>query len=155
MNDGQTGDSSVGLIAERFGPVVVAVIGFFANVVWLRFDLMAHAEWSNRLIDRVIQATSVSAAFWGVAITLLIGMQFQPILITIKRLGYFRLLVRYLSETLFASVWLLLLSVLFEPLSKRFSPIILSSLWLGLGIWALLTALRSYSALIKLLARMN
>jgi hypothetical protein len=147
--------ASLGLILEKHGAIFIALLCFVGNAVWIHFILLDHAEWSNRLLDRVIQATSVSAAFWGVTITLLIGMESQAIISTIKRLGYFRLIVRYLSESLFASFLLLLLSVLLEPLCKRLSPVILTSLWLAFGAWALLTALRTYSVLTKLLARME
>lgn len=155
MIENQANKASFELNLEKYGPLFVAALCFLGNAVWLRFALVEHGEWSNRLLDRVIQATSVGAAFWGIAITLLIGMESQPIICTIKKLGYFRVLVRYLSEALFASFLLLLLSVLLEPLCKKISPTILTSVWLGLGMWALLTALRTYSALTKLLSRME
>jgi hypothetical protein len=57
--------------------------------------LVAHPDWGNRLLDRVIQSASVGVAFWGIAITLFIGMESKTIVVTLRKLGYFGVVVRY------------------------------------------------------------
>jgi hypothetical protein len=133
-------------LIERFGPVLAGVSFFFANLLWLGLSV-TEAEWGNRLLDRVIQASVVLAAFWGIAITLLMGMDSKPVIGHLKRLRYYRTLVHYFEESLFASLFLLLVTILIEPLSKKISPTGLSSVWIGAGVWALLTAVRTYAVL--------
>lgn len=154
MTDGMQA-ASVGLIVEKYFPFTLGVFGFFTNAFWLRFALLDHPEWGNRLLDRVIQATSVGVAFWGIAITLLIGMESKPILQTLKKVGYFRVVVNYFSEALLATLLLLSLSVLLEPLSRKFSPVVVSSLWIAIGAWSLVTTFRTYATLRKVLVRME
>ncbi len=146
---------SPGLVFEQYGPLVLGALSFLGNIFWFRFALLDHPEWGNRLLDRVIQAASVGVAFWGIAITLFIGMESKPIVETLRKLGYFSLVVRNLFEALFATFLLLSLSVLLEPLSRRLSAVTLSSVWIALGVWALMTTLRTYVMLSKILARME
>jgi hypothetical protein len=147
--------SSVGLLSERFVPILGGLACFFANIAWLKFVLTDHSEWGNRLLDRVILASSVGVAFWGIAITLLIGMESKPIVENLKRLRYFGIVVRYFSESLFATLLLLLMSVLLEPLSKEGQAVLLSSVWVGLGAWTLMATVRAYLVLTKMLSRMD
>jgi hypothetical protein len=114
---------------------------------------MDHAEWGNRLLDRVIQATAVGVAFWGIAITLLIGLESKPVVIRLKKVGYFVLVVRYFAESLFACVALLFLSVVLEPLSKLGYTELLSSIWFSLGAWSVITTLRTYVVWTKIISR--
>jgi hypothetical protein len=148
-------EHSLGLIFEQYGPLAFGVLTAIGNTVVFRFALLDHPDWGNRLLDRVIQAASVGVAFWGIAITLFIGMESKPIVGNLKKLGYFGLIVRYFSEALIATFLFLTLSVLLEPLSKRFLPIVLSSLWLAFGVWALATTIRTYVLLTKILTRME
>jgi hypothetical protein len=122
------------------------------NSLWLHFVIIDH-EWGNRLLDRVIQATAVGVAFWGIAITLLIGLESKPVVIRLKRLGYFVLVVRYFAESLFACVALLFLSVVLEPLSKLGSVELLSSTWFSLGAWSVVTTVRTYVVWTKIIYR--
>jgi hypothetical protein len=154
VSDG-TQAPSVGLILEKYIPVTLGVFGFFVNAFWIKFALLDHPEWGNRLLDRVIQAASVGVAFWGIAITLFIGMESKPIFQTLRKLGYLRLIVNYFWEALLSTLLLLSLSVLLEPLSKKFSPLVLSSLWIALGVWALVTTFRTYMTLRKILVRVE
>ena len=146
---------SLGLFIEQYSPLALGALGFLGNTFWFRFALLDHPEWANRLLDRVIQAASVGVAFWGIAITLFIGMESKPIVETLRKLGYFGMVVRYFCEALFATFLLLALSVLLEPLSAQLSAVTLSSAWIALGIWALLTTLRTYVMLTKILIRME
>jgi hypothetical protein len=148
-------EHSPGLIFEQYGPLALGVLTVIGNTVVLRFALLDHPDWGNRLLDRVIQAASVGVAFWGIAITLFIGMESKPIVETLRQLGYFGLIVRYFSEALIATFLLLSLSVLLEPLSKQLPPIELSSLWLAFGVWSLATTVRTYVLLTKILTRME
>lgn len=125
---------------------------FGAEAFWLR-TLLFRADWSNRLLDRVIQASVVGVAFWGIAITLLIGMDAKSLIVRLKRVGYYKLLVSYLGESLFACFVILLLSVVLEPLNGVIKPIILSSLWFGAGAWAAATTFRTFIILIRLLSQ--
>ena len=146
---------SHGLSMEKYGPIAAGAACFLANSVWLRFVLTDQQDWTNRLIDRVIQATSVGVAFWGIAVTLFIGMESKPIVITLKKLGYFSLVVRYFCESLYATFLLLLLSVLLEPLSRHLWPMGWSSMWVALGVWCLLTTARTFLTLTRVLFRMT
>jgi hypothetical protein len=146
---------SFGLVVERYGPLASGMLGFLVNNFWFRFTLLDHPDWGNRLLDRVIQATSVGVAFWGIAITLFIGMESRPLIENLKRLGYFRVVVRYFCEALFATFLLLSLSVLLEPLTRQLSPMMLSSVWIALGVWALVTTFRTYTVFSKILARIE
>lgn len=146
---------SLGLVVERYSPIALGVLSFLANTLWFRFALLNHPEWGNRLLDRVIQAASVGVAFWGIAITLFIGMESRPIVENLKRLGYFRVVVRYFCEALFATFLLLSLSVLLEPLSRQLSPTTLSSLWIAVGVWTLVATFRTYTILSKILTRIE
>ena len=148
-------DSSAGLLAERFVPVLGGLVCFWANIAWLKFVLTDHLEWGNRLLDRVIQASSVGVAFWGIAITLLIGMESKPIVENLKKLRYFGIIVRYFSESLFATFLLLLMSVFLEPLSRGGQAVLLSSVWVGFGAWTLMATIRAYLVLTKMLSRMD
>jgi hypothetical protein len=105
------------------------------------------------MLDRVIQASVVVTAFWGIAITLLMGIDAKPVISRLKRIGYYRFVVQYFEESLFASLFLLLVTIVLEPLSRKVSPIALTSVWLGAGVWALLTAVRTYAVLGSLLTR--
>lgn len=134
---------------------MAAALCFLVNFGWLHFIVADHPDWGNRLLDRVIQAASVGVAFWGIAITLLVGMESKPIISDLKRIGYLRLMVQYFSEALFVTFLLLVISVFLEPLSKEFSGLALTSLWLAAGAWALFATLRSYVALAKTLSRMT
>jgi hypothetical protein len=134
----------VSLILERYSGALAAVLCFLANSLWVHFALMDHAEWGNRLLDRVIPATAVGVAFWGIAITLLIGLESKSVVVQLKRIGYFRLIVQYFGESLFACLALLFLSVVLEPLSKRVSSEFVSSVWLSLGVWAFFATVRTY-----------
>jgi len=145
----------VGLIAEKYAPLTVGALTFLANIGWFRFALLDHTDWANRLLDRVIQASSVGFAFWGIAITLLIGMESKPVVVTLRKIGYLGFIVRYFSEALFATFFLLVGSALLEPLSKRLWPMGLSSAWLAIAVWALLTTLRSFVTLTNILARLE
>jgi len=135
---------------ERYGPLLAGVLLFLANVTSLDLSV-SDAEWGNRMLDRVIQASVVFVAFWGIAITLLMGMDAKPVIGRLKRLGYFRTVVHYFEESLFASLVLLLVTILLEPLSKKLSPVAVSSIWVGAGVWALLTTVRTYAVLGSLL----
>ena len=104
------------------------------------------------MLDRVIQASSVCVGFWGIAITLLMGMDSKPVVGRLKRLGYFRAVVHYFQESLFASIALLLITIVFEPVSKKLPALTVCSVWLGTGVWALLTIVRTYAVLGSLLA---
>lgn len=114
---------------------------------------MDHADWGNRLLDRIIQATAVGVAFWGIAITLLIGLESKPIIVRLKRIDYFRFVVQYFAESLFACLGLLFVSVLLEPLSKKASGEFASSVWLSLGVWALFATVRTYVIWTKIISR--
>jgi len=147
------GENSVALLVERCGAPSVGLLLFLVNFAWFHLSIFDHADLGNRLLDRVIQASSVGVAFWGVAITLLIGMETKPVIVTLKKLGYFAYVVQYFSESLFACFSLLLVSVLLEPLSKQLSSLVCSSIWLGVGAWTLLATLRTYIVLAKILNR--
>jgi hypothetical protein len=136
---------------ERYGPFLAGVLLFLANLMWLELSV-SDAEWGNRMLDRVIQASVVFVAFWGIAITLLMGIDTKPIIGRLKRLGYYRTVVRYFEESLFASLFLLLVTILLEPLCKKLSPVAISAVWVGAGVWALLTTVRTYAVLGSLLA---
>jgi hypothetical protein len=138
------------LLAEMYGPLVLGGLMFLGEAAWLRI-LIFQATWTERLLDHVIQISAVGAAFWGVAITLLIGMDAKRVVGRLRRTGYYRLVVRYFGESLFASFALMLLSVLITPLSPRLSPLLLSGLWLGTAVWAIATAIRTYVVLTNLL----
>jgi hypothetical protein len=114
---------------------------------------LLNADWGNRLLDRVIQASAMGAAFWGVAITLLIGMDAKPVVIRLKAVGYYKVVVRYFGECLFATFVLLLLSILLEPLSSRLSPELLTGFWLGAAMWTIAATVRSYVVLANILVR--
>jgi len=86
-----TADSHVSLTLERSSGIIGALLSFLANSFWIHFALMDHAEWGNRLLDRVIQATAVGVAFWGIAITLLIMLETKPIVVELKKINYFPL----------------------------------------------------------------
>jgi hypothetical protein len=101
--------------------------------VWaVKFVLLA-ASWGNPLLDRVIQASGMGSAFGGIAITLLIGLDTKPVVIRLKAVGYYKVVVRYFGECLFATFILLLCSILMEPLSGHASPVLLSAslVWSG------------------------
>jgi peptidoglycan biosynthesis protein MviN/MurJ (putative lipid II flippase) len=134
-----------------YGPGLAGLFVFLGDVICFRF-LILQADWGSRLLDRVIQATSIGAAFWGIAITLLIGMDAKPIVIRLKRVGYYRVVIRYFGESLISCFALLLLSIVMEPLDKL-SPSVLSGLWLGAAAWAAATTLRTYLVLAHLLMR--
>ncbi|HXA78702.1 MAG TPA: hypothetical protein VNV41_16325 [Candidatus Acidoferrales bacterium] len=151
MTEG-AGPRSWKLIAEVYSPVVFGGFGFFMQLWWLKFSLL-DASWGNRLLDRVIQASAMGTAFWGVAITLLIGMDAKPVVIRLKAVGYYKIVVRYFGECLFATFVLLLLSILLEPLSSRVSPVLLTGFWLGAATWAIATTVRSYVVLANILVR--
>jgi hypothetical protein len=125
---------------------------FTGEIAWLRV-LLFQSDWSDRLLDHVIQVSAVGAAFWGVAITLLIGMDSKRIVGRLRRTGYYRLVVQYFGESLFATFSLMLLSVLVEPLAQWAPPVLLSGLWLGSGVWAITTTVRTYAILTNLLMR--
>jgi len=139
-------------LAERYGPVLLGGLFFAFDALWLHITIL-DVEWGNRLLDRVIQASAVGAAFWGVAITLLIGMDTKRVVGSLKRLGYYRDVVRYFGESLFACFGFLLLSVLLEPSSKMLSPVFLSALWAGACVWAVASTARTYYILTALLMR--
>jgi hypothetical protein len=42
-----------------------------------------------------------------------------------------------------------------EPLAKILSPVVLSSAWIALGVWAIAATVRTYLILSKLLKRME
>ena len=107
------------LLMERYSGYVSALLCFLLNLFWFHFALMDHGDWSNRLLDRIIQATAVGVAFVGTAITLLISLESKAIIVRLKKIAYFRIVVQYFAESLFASVALLLVSILLEPLSRR------------------------------------
>ncbi len=132
--------------------MVIGVLSLLGNSLLFKFVVL-DADWGNRLLDRVIQVSSVGAAFWGVAITLLIGMENRPVVVRLRKLGYYKVVVRYFGESLFASFVLLFLSVLLEPLTKLFSASALSGLWMGAGAWAIASTFRTYSVLTNLLIR--
>lgn len=138
-------------VLEKYGPVFGGLLLFLANMIWLGFSV-SEADWGNRMLDRVIQASVVCVAFWGVAITLLMGMDTKPVITRLRRLGYYRTVVHYFEESLFASLVLLLATILLEPLSKRVSPVVVSGVWVGAGVWALLTTVRTYAVLGSLLS---
>ncbi|HET8922082.1 MAG TPA: hypothetical protein VFN26_03695 [Candidatus Acidoferrum sp.] len=137
---------------EKFGPTIAGVLFFLANLTWVGRSVYG-AEWGNRLLDRVVQVSAVGVAFWGIAITLLMGMDTKPVIGHLRRLDYYRTVIYYFEESLFASLSLLVTTALLEPLSRRFSPVAMTSVWLGAGVWALLTAVRTYAVLGSLLAR--
>lgn len=126
---------------------------FLSNAVWLHFSLTEHGEWYNRLLDRVIQATAVGAAFWGLTLTLLIMLESKPVILSLKKERYLSFVVKYFAESLFACVFLLISSVAIEPLSKKASPELLTSIWMALVTWSLFSSLRSYLVLTQILYR--
>jgi hypothetical protein len=140
-------------LLERYSGYVAALFSFFVNFAWLHFALLDHADWGNRLLDRIIQATAVGVAFWGIAITLLIGLESKPIIIELKRIDYFRMVVQYFAESLFACLALLFVSVLLEPLSRKLSGELVSSIWLALGVWALFATIRTYVIWTRIISR--
>ena len=105
------------------------------------------------MLDRVIQASAVGVAFWGIAITLLIGMDAKSVIQRLRKVGYYNLVVKYFGESLFACFSLLTFSVLLEPLIRKFGLGILSSVWIGVGVWTVATTLRTYFVLTDLLLR--
>jgi len=133
-------------LLEKHGPIVAGLLFIITNQIWLRISVI-DAEWGNRMLDRVIQASVVCVAFWGIAITLLLGMDTKPIIGRLKRLNYYRTIVHYFEESLFASLSLLFMTILLEPASKKLSAVAVSAVWIGVGIWALLTAVRTYAVL--------
>jgi hypothetical protein len=137
-------------LAERFGPLACGGIVFLGETALFRISLF-QAEWSNRLLDRVIQASAVGAAFWGIAITLLIGMDAKRVVGRLRRVGYYKLVVDYFGESLFAAFALMLISILIEPLSHHVSEVLLSGCWLGIAVWATATATRTYFTLTAIL----
>jgi hypothetical protein len=140
------------LVAEIYSPIVLGGFVFCSQFWWMRLALL-NADWGNRLLDRVIQASAMGAAFWGVAITLLIGMDAKPVVIRLKAVGYYKVVVRYFGECLFATFVLLLLSILLEPLSSRLSPELLTGFWLGAAMWTIAATVRSYVVLANILVR--
>ena len=148
-----TADPHVSLMLERGSGIIGALLCFLANSFWLHFALMDHAEWGNRLLDRVIQATAVGVAFWGIAITLLIALETKPIVVQLKKIDYFRLVVQYFAESLFACLGLLIVSVVLEPLSRKVSSEFVSSVWLSIGVWAFVATVRTYVVWTKIISR--
>jgi hypothetical protein len=146
------GPRSWRLATEMYSPLVLGGLVFFSQLWWLKFSLL-EASWGNRLLDRVVQASAMGAAFWGVAITLLIGMDAKPIVTRLKAVGYYRIVVRYFGECLFATFMLLLFSVLLEPFSNRISSQLLTGFWLGAAIWTIAATVRSYVVLANILVR--
>ena len=138
-------------LLEKYGPAFGGLLLFLVNLVWVGLST-SNAEWGNRLLDRVIQASAVGVAFWGIAITLLMGMDAKPVIGHLKRLGHYRIVVHYFEESLFSSLSLLFITILLEPLSKKVSPVAMSSFWLGSGAWALLATARTYAVLGRLLS---
>jgi hypothetical protein len=126
---------------------------FVSNTTWLHFILTKHGDWYNRLLDRMIQASAVGAAFWGLTLTLLIMIESKSIVVNLKRIRYFRFVVEYFAESLFTCVFLLISCVAIEPLSKRIWPEMLTSVWAAFVVWSLLSSMRSYLVLTQILYR--
>ena len=139
-------------IAEKFGPAVLAVASFFSSVYWLQFAL-GEASWSNRILDRVVNASSAGVMFWGIATTLLIGLDEKQIIQRLRKVGEYHTVVWYFAESLFACLFLLLLSIIVEPLSTNTTAILLSGLWIGACVWAVATVVRTFIGLILILLR--
>jgi hypothetical protein len=139
-------------MVEAYAPIVIGgIVSAFES--WEFKFVFLDASWGNRLLDRVIQASAMGAAFWGVAITLLIAMDAKVVVVRLKTVGYYKIVVRYFGECLFATFALLLLSMLIEPLSDRVPPALLSALWFGAAVWVVLATVRSYVVLTNLLLR--
>jgi hypothetical protein len=103
VSESQREPAAPALIAERYVPIILGVLAGLVNSAWIGFVLTNHLDWGNRFLDRVIQATSVGVAFWGIATTLFIGMESKPVVGMLRRLGYFGIAIRYFSETLIAT----------------------------------------------------
>lgn len=116
--------------------------------------LVIEGEVGQRLVDRVVQASSVGVAFWGIALTLLIGMEAKRIVQRLKKVHYYSLVVAYFTHALFASLVLLVASVSIEVVMGLLDPQLVSSIWLGLSLLALISVGRAYVVLAKILARM-
>lgn len=140
------------LPAEMYAPLALGAIMFVSEFWGVKFALL-DAGWGNRLLDRVIQASAMGTAFWGIAITLLIGLDTKPVVTRLKTVGYYKIVVRYFGECLFATFVLLLLSILMEPLTSHVSPFLLSASWFGAAVWAVAATVRSYVVLANLLTR--
>ena len=148
MSENETPASGL-LVLESFGPIACGMMFFAVDSLWLRIGIL-DSDWGGRLIDRVIQASVTGVAFWGVAITLLLGMDSKRIVVRLKRANYFILMVRYFSESLFACLLTVILSVILEPLLKHAD---LTGIWLATCLWALLAVARTFVILSSLLIR--
>ena len=137
---------------ELYTPLALGAIMFVSEFCEVKFALL-NAPWGNRLLDRVIQASAIGTAFWSVAITLLIALDSKPVVIRLKSGGYYKIVVRNLGECVLVMFVLLLLSIVMEPLSNQFSPVLLSACWFGAAVWAVAAAVRSYVVLADVLLR--
>ncbi len=105
------------------------------------------------MLDRVVSTASVGVMFWGIAVTLLIGLEDKRIVQRLKRVGEYSTIVWYFFESLFACLALLVLSILLEPLNTPGSATLLSGLWLGACVWAATTVVRTFVILMGILIR--
>jgi hypothetical protein len=137
---------------EKVGPLLLGLLFFGMNLLWWQYALK-DTDVTKSLLDRVVQASSVFVGFWGIAITLLLGMNDNQLVRHLRSTGYYIAIVKYFGEGFLASLVMLALSIVLDPFATIISRLLLSSAWIGVAVWALLTTLRSYVIFTKLITK--
>jgi len=125
------------------------VIGIKVHWLWL-----LNASWKNSMLDKVVAACAIFVAYLGAAVTIFPAVEDKAIFKRLKSWGYYRYLVKYLSEAIWSSVALLGLSLLAVPLPPDWSSHpgvdkIFSSVWWGVLFFTIGAAVRALRILIK------
>jgi len=152
----QSRQPTIGLIAEQYGPALFAVLIFMANDTWFRFYLGSSSGLGQSSVGPSDPVGLRGSRFLGDRDHTVHRYGVQNDRCDSEKTGILRRgRALCFCEALFATFLLLLGSVIIEPLSGHVSPLALSSAWLAVALWTLLTTLRTFVMLSKILSRME
>lgn len=143
----------IGLLLERFLPWACAIAVFLITREKMQVWIL-HADWADKLLDRVVAACSVFVAYLATALTILPAISEKVIIQRLKDWGYFHFLIEYFSGAIWSSSLLLLMSLAVSPISAAFHQSVAvdryySAAWWAVMAFAIIAIFRSIRILIK------
>jgi hypothetical protein len=140
---------------ERLYPSVLGLAAAACSASASPLNLFT-ASWRDALLEKVIAAFGILAAYLLTAIALLPALEDKSIVRKLKAWGYFSWFVDFMREALWSAGALIILSFAFVPLAEGTAPshlsqlkAFLSDIWWGLLVFATASIHRVTRLLIK------
>jgi hypothetical protein len=144
---------SAKLRIESWFPLALGLIAGSISMFLIPSRLIG-ASWRGVVLQNSITALSIFVAYLATAVTVIPAIEDKAIIKRLRRFGYLRILVGYISEAILATGLLLVFSIIMSAFPDGWSAAVrlnrnMSAGWWGLVFYSLTSVFRAVRLMIK------